>query len=415
MKETFKIPSGYEPDETIVEKANAFLEAFNPFEKKNGVPLVLHFDAKSQAYYFVCHLDKDTLISNADLDAGLDADDEDEIYKLNRDVTEDKAAFFAMKEDAGKGRSFEDLVVEFDSTYNAKKPLKIYGGQHRIRALEESGAKDVVHGTRVYFGLSRDQKVEIAIINNTSIAVPNDLLDRMREQLLGTELRDWCQKVGLLASGEDFADRKSPDVPTVRIARTLIVNYFKGLGAKNDDFHQPVVCRSGGTDEEYNDLRKNINWNDAGLIRMGKEFARLHQLQRERVLKRKTDNYAEYARKALSITVVASWAYASGFFQQNGDFLKHHYALPDSVGEPDDPLNAKALSHARLKGVDPDTYRGLGTRIGPKELGRMLEVFLVHAAKASVKRINKELANAAIQSYEAKKATYEANKVLGKI
>ena len=107
--------------------------------------------------------------------------------------------------------------------------------------------------------------------------------------------------------------------------------------------------------------------------------------------------------------------YASGLFQSQPDYLKHHYAIPDVVTAPEDPLNAKALSEACLKGTDPDTYRGLATRSGPEELGRMLEVFLVLATTATQKRITKKLANAAIQSYEAKKATHAAAKVLGKI
>jgi hypothetical protein len=45
----------------------------------------------------------------------------------------------------------------------------------------------------------------------------------------------------------------------------------------------------------------------------------------------------------------------------------------------------------------------------------MLEVFLVLARKANKKRINRELANAAIQSYEAKRATYSAEKALKRI
>jgi hypothetical protein len=45
----------------------------------------------------------------------------------------------------------------------------------------------------------------------------------------------------------------------------------------------------------------------------------------------------------------------------------------------------------------------------------MLEVFMVLATRASNKRIKKQLANAAIQSYEAKRATHLANKALGKI
>ena len=417
MSELFIIPSGLEPKSTIIEKIKEFLDTFKPYEIKNGARLVLYFDEKSGAYYFTCHLDGSTLASHCDLDASLDSDDDNEIYKLNRDITEDQAAYRLMEEDASKGRSYEDMVIEYDTSYRKNKPLKVYGGQHRIRALTKAERQKglVSHGIRVYFDLSREQKVEIATVNNTSIAVPNDLLDRMREQLLGSELRDWCQSVGLLDKGEDFADRKSPDAPTVRIARTLLVNFFRGIDANDDDFHQPVLCKSGGIDESYMEVRKRIDWSDERLINMGKQFARLHALQRERVNSREENNYAEFARKALSLAVVASWAYAVGFFQRNPEHLKNHYALPESVSPPGDPLNAKALSDARLKGTDPDTYRGLGARSSSGELGRMFEVFLVQATKASKKKITKELANAAIQSYEAKKATYEARKALGKI
>ena len=391
-----------------------------PYEITNGAELILYCDEKSKAYYLVCHLDAATLVELSDFEASLDATDEDVIYKLNRDITEDKAAFRSMEEDALNGRSFEDMVVEFDTSYRKDKPLKIYGGQHRIKAITSAIKQNqqqnaTPHGIRVYFSLSKDQKVEIATINNTSIAVPNDLLDRMREQLLGSELRDWCQKVGLLEKGGDFADKKSPDEPTVRVARTLLVNYYNGLNAKLDDFHQPIVCKSGGIDETYQDVRKQINWADEGLVTMGKEFARLHSAQRNAVSARQEDKNAEFARKAISLAVVAGWAFAAGFFQKSPEYLKHHYSLPDSVSGQNDPLNAKVLSQARIKGIDPDTYRGLGARISPGELGRMLEVFIVHATKASVKKITKELANAAIQSYEAKKATSAANKVLGQI
>ena len=89
--------------------------------------------------------------------------------------------------------------------------------------------------------------------------------------------------------------------------------------------------------------------------------------------------------------------------------------MPDSVDEPQDPLQAKALSEARLKGVDKDTYRGLGTRSNSMELGRMLEVFIVLSTRAKKKVITKKMANAAIQSYEAKRAKHQADKALEKI
>jgi hypothetical protein len=237
----------------------------------------------------------------------------------------------------------------------------------------------------------------------------------MREQLLGSQLRDWSQQAGLLNKGQDFADRRSPDIPTVRAARTLLVNFYLGKSATSPtDFHQPVLCKSGGVDEEYLKYRENVDWTDSKLLEMGRQFGRLHAIQRETVISREENSNSEFARKALSLSIVASWAYAAGLFQRNEENLISLYSIPDNVSAPEDPLNAKALSQARLKGVDPDTYRGLGTRSGPKELGRMLELFLILASKGK-KRITKEIAKAAIQSYEAKRAVQEANKVLGRI
>jgi len=395
----------------------AFLKQFPPYELQKGAKLCLYFDKKSKAYYLLCHLEGSVLAQYSDINATLGNDDEDEIYKLNRDLTIDQTAYKDMEKDAAEGRSFEDIVLEFDKSYRQAKPLKVYGGQHRINAISinEKTNGNILHGVRVYFGLSREQKVEIAMVNNTAIAVPNDLIDRMREQLLGSELRNWCQKVGLLESGQDFADRRSPEIPTVRIARTLIVNFVYAQKATEiTGFHEPTLCKSGGVDDDYIGVRKQINWDDPALIEMGRQFASLHLQQRKIVSERADENYAEFARKALSLSVVASWSYAAGLFQRNNNYLQVLYSLPDKVHSPQDPLNALALSQARLKGTDPDTYRGLGTRNSDKELGRMLEVFMVVAQKNKDK-ISKELANAAIQSYEAKRSVNKANKALGKI
>lgn len=102
------------------------------------------------------------------------------------------------------------------------------------------------------------------------------------------------------------------------------------------------------------------------------------------------------------------------FFQRDAEALNNHYALAN-LPHPSDPLNAKALLNARLKGVDPDTYRGLGARINNAELGRMLEVFLLQATRATQRGITQKLANVAIRSYEAKKAKHEAEKALEEI
>ena len=129
------------------------------------------------------------------------------------------------------------------------------------------------------------------------------------------------------------------------------------------------------------------------------------------MLGRKKDKYIEFANKTTHPCVTASWAYTAGILQNDPDYLKNHYALAD-LSNSADPLNAKALSQARLKGVDPDTYRGLGARISSGELGRMLEVFLLQAMKAKDRGITPKLANAAIKSYEAKQAKSEADKAL---
>jgi hypothetical protein len=416
FKELVVVASDIAPTAIVLEKVGEFLETFTPYETLDGRKLSLFFDQKSAAYYVTCHLEGRVLTQGCDTDASLDAEDEDEIYKLNREIQEDPAAFQLMQRDALEGRSFEDIVLEYDNTYRPKKPLKVYGGQHRLTAVTRAEAQKgtILHGVRIYFGLSREQKVEIATINNTAIAVPNDLLDRMREQLLGSDLRDWCQTVGLLEKGQDFADKRTPDTPTVRLARTLLVNFYLGKSSKLEAFHQPVLCKSGGVDSDYIAMRDYIEWSDPSLLEMGKQFARLHKIQRETVTTRGEENNAEFARKALSLSVVASWAYAAGLFQNNTEYQQILFSLPDNAAPPADPLNAKALSQARFKGTDPDTYRGLGTRSGARELGRMLEVFLVLATKGK-KRITKELANAAIQSYEAKRASHEAEKVLGRI
>lgn len=210
--------NGMVPD-PVIQLANEFLDKFLCFENEQKTKVVLHNDEKSMAFYLTCHLYGKDLGENCDLEAAIDTDDENESYKLNRNVLENKAAFIEMVNDALEGRSFEDIVLEYDYSYREDLPLKVYGGQHRIEAIKRALDNDVnvVHGVRVYFNLNKQQKVEIALINNTSIVVSNDLLDRMSEQLVGPELREWCQQVGLLPSNQDFADRRDA-IPVVMLA-----------------------------------------------------------------------------------------------------------------------------------------------------------------------------------------------------
>jgi hypothetical protein len=413
LKDRIVIPNEVKLEAQVKGEIEEFFKHFSTLELDLGIPLILLRDNLCNAFYIVCHLDGKKIVSAADLDAVLDPM-ESEDYKLNRDLYLDTYAYQKMEYDAMRGRSFEDLVIEYDTQYRPHLPLKVFGGQHRIRAISIAVKKGVsaFHGVRIYFGLDRNQKVDIAIANNTAITISNDLLDRMSEQHLGPELRKWAQTVGIIGMDKDFADKRNPDgVPTVRIVRTLLTNYFKGQGSKKDTLHKPVVCSSGPSiDADYLAVRKS-DWSDKSCKRMGQEFARLHKLQRERVLAREEDNFPEFANKATHPTVTAAWAYTAGFLETNfPSALPNHYALAEI--EEGDPLNAKALSTARLIGIDPDTYRGIGTRINSTELGRMLEVFLLQAVKAKNRGITKKLANAAITSFEAKKRTEIAAKAV---
>jgi hypothetical protein len=416
----FEIMPDSAPEKGVTEKVRDFLKKFQPLELDSSTIPLLLMDPKSQSYYLICHLNSETLASRTDIDAVLDPQ-ESEDYKLNRDIYTDTYAYKVMESDAVNGRAFEDIVVEYDTSYRPARPLKVFGGQHRITAITEAYKKEVYafHGIRVYFDLTIEQRLEIATANNTSIAVSNDLLDRMQEELLGSNLRDWCQSVGLLEPKQNFADkRNSAGIPTVRVARSLVVNFFKGAADKLDGDLNPVVCASGpGIDQEYTVIREKIDWSNSKLKKMGQEFVKLHKLQRERVLHRTVDSYLEYANKAMHPCVVSSWSYAAGLLQKDAKALSVHFGLPQSVSakSSSDPLNAKALSAARLKGVDPDTYRGLGARINSTELGRMLEVFILQATKARKLGITLKLANAAIQSYEARRAQIAAFKAIKRI
>jgi hypothetical protein len=398
-------------------KITQFFKGFEPFESKMGSRLVLLQDGKNKAFYLVCHLDGKTIVSKADLDAVLDPMESEE-YKLNRGLYLDTYAYRKMEKDAILGRNFEDLVIEYDTEYRPLTPLKVFGGQHRVRAIAEALKKEVseYHGIRVYFGLSAEQKLDIAIANNTAIAISNDLLDRMNEQHLGPELRDWSQSVGIIQKDQDFADKRNAEgIPTVRVVRTLLVNYFLGKESEADGLHIPVVCSSGpAIDERYQKVRIGLEWKDKNLRKLGQEFAKLHGLQRERVLNRQEDNFVEFANKVTHLCTAAAWSYATGYLECHfPDKLANHFALIEI--EDEDPLNAKALSSARLKGVDPDTYRGLGARINGTELGRMLEVFLLQATRAKYRGITQKLANAAIKSFEAKKRTKDAERALSRL
>lgn len=397
------------------ESINEFFTKFEPIEDV----IYIFEDELTKALYCECHLYAKYIVTLGTKDSPLDSENQSE-YRANRDVVEDSSAFLQMKSDALSKRSFSNIVAEYITEFDEEHPLKIIGGQHRYIAISEAFETLQInqpHGIKVYFNLNTEQRLDVQLISNTNIAVSSDLLDRMFETVKGPELRNWCQKVGLLNDNEDFADRKQRGGRfTVRAARTFIMNFYEGSSIPCDSFQNvktmPVLAKTGGLDEEWEALKlqqPNI-WNNENLDTAGKKFAELVVKQREFYSKTGKGQNSDFADKALSYAVLAAWAFAAGTLQSNTVRLSRHYELSES--KTTDPLNAKVLAKARHKS-DPDNYRGLGTRTDAKERGRLVELFFFQAEKGS--GITKDLANAAIMKYYAKQATIEAEEAAKKV
>ena len=271
------LPDPKEIDKIIKE----FVKICEPLENNQICVLV---DKCTDATYCECHISAKKIISLGTIDVPLDPEEQLE-YRANREVMEDHVAFGQMKEDALGKRSFSNIVIEFNDTFDPNHPLKIIGGQHRYLAIKEALEKQGVnenHGVKIYFGLDTEQRLDVQLISNTNIAASTDLLDRMLETVSGPQLRSWCQDVGFLSPGKDFSDiRKHGQLVTVKAARTFILNYFKGKETdplKLDSTKTiPLLAETGGVGSDWEDFKKaNPNWwTDQGLKEAGREFALL--------------------------------------------------------------------------------------------------------------------------------------------
>jgi len=403
------VPSKLENVRNVDALVEAFLHTLQPLEASDVCHVFV--DARTNARYCECHIPASKLVPLSTTDVPLDPDEQPE-YRANREIVTSHAAFERMQQDAKDRRSFSNLVTEFTTEYDADHPLKIIGGQHRYEAIKDAfeAGVDEYHGVKAYFGLDSDQRLDVQLISNTVIAVSADLYDRMQETVRGPELRNWCQKVGLLAPGQDFADKRQRGAPiTVRNARTFIINYYAGIEASQLDFAKtdttPVVAKSGEEDEQWESVRskKPSIWKDAKLERAGAEFSALINAQRSAF--KGTKGNIDSQEKAMNYAVLSGWAYVAGLLSGNDKRLQRHFALKLAKGK--DPLNAPALAKGRHK-TDSDNYRGLGYRTDAKERGRFVELFNAQAEKGE--GINTPLINVAIAKFHAKQATLDVEK-----
>ncbi|WFE75748.1 hypothetical protein [Roseinatronobacter sp. S2] len=409
--------SGVELNDYIDDIAS-FVRLFDPLEKNN---LTLLKDQRTAAVFIECHIPASKITNLGTTDVPLDADASAE-YRANRDVVADHAAFEQMRNDALEGRRFSNIVAEF--VEGEQLPLKIIGGQHRFEAIKEAHDEgiEIEHGVKVYLQLDNEQRLDVQIISNTNISVSKELLDRMYETLAGAELREWCQKCGLLERKQDFADKPGRGNPiTVKEARSFICNYYLGKAIPSNEFPvrdtTPQLVESGKRDPKIWKDTKQTNpdlWNDKKLQAAGKSFAELRTAQMKSFLDQKTGKYigpADFRHKAKNLALLAGWAFVAGCLSDNPTRLKRHYSLPEK-GKSKDPLRADLLANGRHS-TDPANYRGLGYRSDPKERGRFAELFWLQAENGA--GITKGGIELAIQEYEAKQANLRAKAMREKL
>jgi len=396
------------PNDDVMQPIEEFLEKVPALETVQDMPVVIFQDGVNGAYYIKCSLLASDAAQLCDLNAKLDLDNP-ESFKANRKLLLKHKTYKKMVEDASAGREFNDIIVEYNMGYNPQTPLKVWGGQHRISAIKEAGTEsNHYHGFRIYFGLTKKQRTEVALISNTNISVSNDTFDRMVEEtVFGDKLRKWCQRVGFLDqqwfqeigssdTDEDFPDAGSrAEKITVKRARSFIVNFYLGkekgeqvLSEELDhNVYDPYLAKTGVTvDPKYAEImRQNNILSDAALIRAGKRFAALYKAQYRAVIdeKSKVDNRKWYRNKALIESVVCGWSYVAGLLQLHPERLENHYRIPKVTSQVPDPLNAEAMSkfkHDR----DEATYRGLGTRSSSKDRRRIAQLFLAKSLRDNV-------------------------------
>jgi hypothetical protein len=404
------------PDKSVEKTVRYFLRNIGTLEKWRKVPVYIFRDGVKKSYYIRCAITGKTMANIISLDARLDPES-GETFRGNREILETHNTFRRMRADAENEREFNDIIAEYITSYLPQKPLKVWGGQHRSYAIIDAFRQKKVsryHGFRIYFNLTKEQRNELAMISNTSIAVSNDLFDRqMEETYMGPHLRKWCVKVGFLKEGEDFPDVGShAERITTQGARSFIVNYFKGkkTGTQVIDteldrnVYEPYLCQTGiFLDEEYQQLTKKMGsslWTDKGLIEAAQAFAKLHRAQYEAIKKSKK-NFKVFRMKAMAPSVMTAWSFVAGLLQSHPARLAIHLAVPQPPKNTPDPLNAEEMNQFRYY-QDIETYRGLGMRAIMKDRQRMAQVFLARSIDPAA-TFDKKLLNQAVNQATALK------------
>ena len=383
--------------DSVEKSVNEFLKSIDTLETSHSMPIIIFQDGVNGSYYIKCSIIASLASKYCDLNAKLELQNK-ESFRANRSLLLENKTYLKMETDTSNGREFNDIIVEYNTAYSPDTPLKLWGGQHRISAIQRKGGDlPRYHGFRIYFNLTKKQRTEVALISNTNISVSNDTFDRMIEETyFGDKLRKWCQEIGFLKKDEDFPDVGSrTEKITVKKARSFIVNFYKGKekGANiqsnqlDKNFYEPYLVETGvSVDDAYEKIMSNQNiLSDSKLIEAGKRFLALHNAQFRAIKDKKNNikNKKAYRSKAMIESVLCGWSYVAGLLQGHKERLKNHYKIPRTNTKIPDPLNAEEMSKYKHDS-DLPTYRGLGTRSSLKDRQRLAQLFLAKSAVDNV-------------------------------
>src|ERR1035441_6871408 len=113
------------------------LKDLKTLETTKDAPLIICQDGKSKGYYIRCCMLAEHASTLLDMNAKLNPTDA-ESFRANRELLTEHNTFKRMVADAKAGREFNDIIVEFTKDYVSDKPLKIWGGQHRAKAIQQA-------------------------------------------------------------------------------------------------------------------------------------------------------------------------------------------------------------------------------------------------------------------------------------
>jgi hypothetical protein len=123
-------------NDSVFKTVLSFLESVKTLEISQGNAVTIHQDGVDESYYIRCCLQGKDASQLVDLDARLIPDSPDS-FRANRELLLKHKTYLRMRQDADNGREFNDIIVEYNTSYSPEKPLKVWGGTTSFKCSNE--------------------------------------------------------------------------------------------------------------------------------------------------------------------------------------------------------------------------------------------------------------------------------------